>query len=464
MKKTLYLIPLIALMLFIWHPSKVVAQGSGIYGSGLKLSLDSTGSKYVRFIFWNQFWTRYINNNPNTIVNGESAADSWDIGLRRSRMLAYAQISPRFLIMFHVGINNQTALNGGGSGSNGAGLGGYGAGKKPQLFVHDAWTEYAIVQKKLHIGTGLHYWNGISRMSNASTLNFLTIDAPIFNWPLIELSDQFARQFGIYAKGELGKFSYQVALNNPFSAPNPISILNGSNAASAPAGVDIARDAANNSWASSGYFTFQFLDKESSFLPYRVGTYVGTKKVFNIGAGYHIHPNATASTTARDINGEATAVQRHNMNLFGIDLFLDHPFGGDKNMAITAYSVLYNYDFGPNYLRNVGIMNIASSGGNAQPTIGTGTIFYTQAGFLLPKNTLGKVGRLQPFAAYTYKDFEALQESSSQFDIGANLHLEGHHSKVTLQYSQRPVYGADGRLNPDKKSAGEVILQTMLYF
>jgi hypothetical protein len=109
-------------------------------------------------------------------------------------------------------------------------------------------------------------------------------------------------------------------------------------------------------------------------------------------------------------------------------------------------------------------MNIASSGGNAQPTIGTGTIFYTQAGFLLPKNTLGKVGRLQPFVAYTYKDFEALQESSSQFDIGANLHLEGHHSKVTLQYSQRPVYGADGRLNPDKKSAGEFIVQTMLYF
>ncbi|NJL12673.1 MAG: hypothetical protein HC913_06530 [Microscillaceae bacterium] len=44
------------------------AQGSGIYGSGLKVNLDSTGKKYVRFIIWNQLWTRYINNNPGTIV------------------------------------------------------------------------------------------------------------------------------------------------------------------------------------------------------------------------------------------------------------------------------------------------------------------------------------------------------------------------------------------------------------
>jgi hypothetical protein len=27
-------------------------------------------------------------------------------------------------------------------------------------------------------------------------------------------------------------------------------------------------------------------------------------------------------------------------------------------MAVTGYSVLYDYDFGPNYLRNVGIMNM----------------------------------------------------------------------------------------------------------
>ena len=128
MKKALYLVVFstILCLFFIGQPSQVAAQGSGVYGSGLKINLDSTGSKYVRFILWNQFWTRYINNNPNTVVNGENRADTWDTGLRRSRMLAYSQISPRFLIMFHIGINNQTFINGGDAGGNGAAFGGNG--------------------------------------------------------------------------------------------------------------------------------------------------------------------------------------------------------------------------------------------------------------------------------------------------------------------------------------------------
>jgi hypothetical protein len=37
------------------------------------------------------------------------------------------------------------------------------------------------------------------------------------------------------------------------------------------------------------------------------------------------------------------------------------PVGKKENkMAVTAYSVFYDYDFGPNYLRNVAIMNIGS--------------------------------------------------------------------------------------------------------
>jgi hypothetical protein len=61
--------------------------------------------------------------------------------------------------------------------------------KKPGIFFHDAWNEYALVlperQKfSLTMGGGLHYYMGLSR-AMASTLNFLTIDA-IFNWPLIE--------------------------------------------------------------------------------------------------------------------------------------------------------------------------------------------------------------------------------------------------------------------------------------
>jgi hypothetical protein len=443
--------------------AQVWAQGSEEYGSGLKLNLNDDGSKYVRFIIWNQIWARYTDNNPGTIVNNEAQTNTTDVALRRSRMLAFSQISPRFLVMFHWGINNQTFINGGTPGGT-AGFGANGPGKKPQLFVHDAWAEYAVVKSKLHIGAGLHYWNGISRMTSSSTLNYLTIDAPIFNWATIEASDQFARQFGIYAKGQLGKIQYQVALNKPFSASNIASSMEQMalpTQPQAPAGT-AAVDASNNSWASLGYITYNFFDTESSLLPFRVGSYLGTKKVLNIGAGWHYHPDATANSV-RNPAGDLINIQRNDMTLLGADVFVDLPLNRTAGTALTAYSVFYNYDFGPNYLRNIGILNVAQSGGNFQPTIGTGQIWYTQAGFLLPKSILGDKGRLQPFAAFTYKNFDALQDASSQYDVGMNYYISGHHAKITLQYSTRPVYGADGRFHPTKPSAGELITQFMIY-
>ena len=140
-------------------------------------------------------------NKPGTVdVNGQASAYSFDIGMRRSRLLAMAQISPRFLILTHFGINNHTFVNGGAAGSG---------NKKPGLFIHDAWTDCALIEGKLHLGAGLHYWNGISPLSNASTLNMMTLDAPIFNWPTIEVTDQFARQYGKYVKGKAAEFVLQ---------------------------------------------------------------------------------------------------------------------------------------------------------------------------------------------------------------------------------------------------------------
>ncbi|WP_338791326.1 porin [Bernardetia sp. MNP-M8] len=397
----------------------------------LTLKLDDSGNKYIRFLTWHQFWVRSTQNNPNSVdLAGNPSDNTFDIGLRRSRVLMYAQISPRFLILTHFGLNNQTFVNGGVTG---------GTGKKPQIFMHDAWTEYKVADQ-LYIGTGLHYWNGISRMTNASTLNFLTIDAPIFNWATIELTDQFARQFGIYAKGKIGGFDYRIALNKPFASGGLANDL---------ADDGIARNVLNDNTAVQGYFNYQFFDKESNKLPYFVGTYMGSKKIFNIGAGFHYHPEATAVKKAGQ-----TEAQLKDISLFAVDAFLELPMGKG---GLTAYSAFYSYDFGDNYLRNVGIMNISGGGGNTQPTIGTGTISYTQAGYAFAKFKNG--AQFQPFAAFTYKNFEALNDPSSQFDIGANYFINSHHAKITLQYSQRPVYAA-GNLDTTR---GEIILQTHIW-
>lgn len=440
------------------------AQGSLDYGGGLKFNINPEGSKYMRFIVWNQIWLRSTELNPGTNIGDESVDNFQDAGLRRLRVLAYAQISPRYMILTHIGINNQTFINGGAAGT--AGTGGYGAGKKPGLFFHDAWNEYAVVLPQeskpfsLSIGAGLHYYMGLSRMTMSSTLNYLTVDAPIFNWPLIENSDQFARQMGLFAKGKYDRFEYRFSLNKPFATnQTPVNVTSELNARA----VDN-----NNSaqWSKAGYVEYQFLDKESNFLPFKVGSYLGTKKMFNIGTGFYTAPSATQTS----VNG---VKKEHPINLLSGDVFLDMPIGAkEKKMAITAYSVFYDYDFGPNYLRNVGIMNegitqpnytgspALAGPGNLQALIGSGNIWYTQAGILLPnKNAKPKV-RIQPFGAYTYKNFDALDKSSNQFDIGANFFLDGHHAKITTQYSTRPVYTNPSAIDSNK---GELIVQLQIY-
>ena len=463
-------------------------QGSSEYKSGLKMNLNEEGSRYVRFIFWNQMWTRAIQNNPGTAdAYGQPADWTWDIGLRRARILAYAQISKRYLILTHIGINNQTFVNGG---VPGGGLTGNAGGiavngtvtvpvdsfgnavgtisgtanglssKKTQLFFHDFWNEYLIFKQKkadLSVGFGLHYWNSVSRLTNASTLNFMTIDAPIFNWFNIDLTDQFARQFGVYAKGKLSKLDYRLAVNKPFSVSQALSSTQ-------------ARHVATDRWSYGGYLNWQFMDQESNLLPFAVGTYVGTKKVFNLGFGFYHHPEATATSA----NGQLT---RHNQTIFALDAFLDMPVGSkEKNMAFTAYGAYYNMDFGPNYYRSVGIMNVAPSTpytefnaagraldgyGNSRPLLGTGGIFYGQAGLLLPKSVGGSKMRVQPFAAYTLKNLEYLADNANFWDVGANFFLDGHHAKFTVQYSSRPTFSAIDRTHSG--SRGEFIFQSMIF-
>ena len=311
----------------------------------------------------------------------------------------------------------------------------------------------------LTLGGGLHYYMGLSRMTMASTLNFLTLDAPIFNWPLIENSDQFARQMGFFAKGKAGKFEYRLSYNKPFATNvAPVDVPT----ADAAVAVD---NNGNTKWSKAGYIEYQFLDQESNFLPYKVGTYLGTKKVFNIGAGFYNAPESTKTSVAGEI-------EKHDMNLFAADVFADLPVGSpEKKMALTAYSVFYNYDFGPNYIRNIGIMNVGvpnpdfagatalAGAGSNQPLIGTGNIWYTQAGFLLQSAAEKPMVRIQPFGAFTYKNFEALEKSSTQFDVGANFFINGHHAKITTQYSTRPVYTA----LDDVSSKGEFIMQLQIY-
>lgn len=430
------------------------SQNAPEYGDGLKINIDGKKEKYIRFMLWNQIWVRQIDNNPGTVINDVPKGSTFDVGARRLRLLTYAQLSPRFIMMAHLGINNQTFINGGAAGTSGTG--GYGAGKKPGIFFHDFTSEYAIVPARagktfsLSLGAGLHSWMGLSRITMASTTNFLTVDSPVFTWPTVENSDQFTRMYGIYLKGKADRLEYRLSVNKPF-ATNMQPVVNGGAVDNNGAGEP----------SVGGYAEWQFLDTEANTLPFKVGTYLGTKRVFNIGAGFYAQNDGTKSVSG---DGKTHA---HNIRLYSADVFADLPVGSRK-MAVTAYSAFYHYDFGPDYIRYMGTMNLGSrdphfSGmpslagvGNARPMIGTGNNVYVQSGLLLPDWTGHDKVRLQPFAAWTFKALDALEKNGHYWDAGANLFIQQHHAKITLQYSARPDYTTPGHIRGHR---GEWVLQ-----
>ena len=413
-------------------PAPLLAQGNELYGQGYRFNLDERGDKYIRFITWHQVWTRFTELNPGTTIQGQPERFATDIGLRRSRFLAFSQLGESVLILMHVGINNQTFNN----------------QRKPQVFIHDAWVEYQVAKDLLYTGFGLHYWNGISRISSASTLNFLGLDAPIMNWPTIDRTDQFARMMGMYAKGKLGPLDYRLALNRPFS-------VDGDVAPGAPANYNPQA----NTWAGQGYLALELLDRESNKLPFTVGSYLGSKRVLNVGAGFLFHPQAMAT---RSEDGQLVP---HDMLAVAADVFLDLPLGEDAG-ALTAYTSASRYDFGPNHLRSIGIMNIGADGssangpGNALPLIGTGNHLHAQLGYLLPEVVFGGA-QVQPYASLLLSAFDALKDPALTIDAGVNWFLIGHHAKLTLNYRSRPIF--DRETTEVTSRASEVILQTMIY-
>jgi hypothetical protein len=414
----------------------------------MTLKISEDGSKFIRLITWHQVWTTFTQNNPGTLdVNGKDIGGktSFDVAMRRSRFLIQAQVSPRFMILTHWGINNQSFINGG-AGNHTAGVtpSVSNQGKKPQLYIHDAWTEFAVQPGKLHIGGGLHYWNGVSRLSSNSTLNFMTMDAPIFNWFNIEATDQFARQYGLYAKGQLGKLDYRLSINKPFINGTAASALT-----AAASGKEVAVNTFSEKPAFQGYADYMIWDKESNVLPFFVGSYLGTKKVFNIGAGFYSQGEATATR----ITGVTDSIRRHNEMVFGADVFIDMPTRKGKGDCLNFLLTYYNMDFGPRYIRNVGILNEHataaaatdgktadswSGGGNLQPTIGTGSIIYAQLGYAFPKNKTGH--QWMPYATFTHKKFDRLADPSNQMGLGVNWFITGHNAKITAEYATRPVY------------------------
>jgi len=398
----------------------------------LRVYLSEDKSSYAGMLMVNQIWTRYMMNNPD--INGVEQYSDIDLGIRRSRLIFYTYLMDRAFIYTQIGYDGMT----------------YRSPRKPGINLYNAETEFIFVKNKLHVGFGLNTWNGISRYNNCKLLEFLVVDNPGFAYPVGGTFDEFGRQLGLYAKGRINDFHYQVSVVKPFEVGTDYGYKNKTT------------ERINENLAVKGYFQWQFFDNEDHLFPYMTMNNLGRAKLFNIGAGMYYHPEAMVG----EWDGKSKI---SDIFLAAVDVFLDMQ---TKNKgAITSYLGYYYNFFGRDYLRSMSKMNVSKmpmeialpqGSGNSEWEVGTGHIVRGEFGYLLPGT--GLKNRFQPYGAVSLKKFDALDQASAEFDAGINWLMYGHNLKWTLQYSSRPIYTEVDKQQMWTSSKGQIILQTQIYF
>ena len=421
------------------------------FKEGLKIYLSDDSTKYIKATGLAQIWVRYNDNNPGSTIYGTPKKETFDVGLRRVRYQVMSQVSKKVFFYTQIGINSLNSLS----------------ARKTGLFFHDVTGEYSVFKGALVLGAGLSGWNGTSRFSSSGVLSILGMDLPVIQETTNDVTDQFVRKLGVFAKGKLGSFDYRFSVSNPFPIQNSISAV----AALPATGVNTAYFSTKAPELQyQGYVMWQFLDKESNQLPYMTGSYLGKKRVLNLGGGFAWQKNAMWYRSAM---GDTISKP---LQQIGIDIFYDSYLNKSKQNAITAYCSFLNYNFGPNYIRNGAAMNTANGvnslgsfngAGNAFPLIGTGKVIFAQAGYLFRKDLLGSHGTLQPYFSGLYANYEKLKDPVMVCDLGVNWIISGNNSKISLDYQSRPIFNTDANGNiSDSKSArrGQLVLQYQLAF
>jgi hypothetical protein len=443
------------LLLFMLAVSAASAQNNDSVPdkTALKFNISRDGSRYFQVTFLNQVWLRWNESNSGTVRFSQPAPSTFDIGLRRTRIQMFGQITDRAFIYFQFGQNNfNNAYN-------------LSSNRKYAAFFHDAVCEYRVSRgNQLKVGAGLTVLNGLSRFSQPSVGTIMTLDVPVFLQTTVDQTDQFDRRPSVYVRGQLGRLDYRLYLADPF----PVN----SNGATAPA-ISVNSSFVNAASATNGfekqyggYLSFNLLEKESHITPYMAGTYLGKKRIWNVAVGSIYQKNATWRLKA---DGVDTAYS--DMLHVGVETFVDMPVHGAAS-AVNICAAYYYTGYGKNYMRYNGIMNPATGSsatslvqpaayGNAFPMFGTGTVAYFQAGALFKT---GKTG-LMPFISGEFADYEALQHKGMLVcDAGVSWLISGHSAKLSLDYQNRPQFTLQEGIVRENARRSCIILQYQISF
>jgi hypothetical protein len=451
----------VAFFLLITIPG--FAQFGDKMKNGLKLYLDTKDSaRFMQVQMCMQNQARYTENNPYSTVNGFYQGYTADLVIRRIRFVALGQLTDRVNFFVQFGQNSNSYLS----------------ARKAGSFFHDVTADYALVKKKLSLGFGLNGWNGPSRFSNTSVSSIMPLDPPGFMEVTNDTYDQFVRRMGLYAKGKIGKLDYRVSGAKPFASQTG-------------SGID-KLDTVSSTFSAKppelvyqGYFMYQFLDQESNLGPGCTGTYLGKKRIFNIGAGFYTQKNAMMYIKPRSQGNTKLDTSYQNINLLSVDVFYDSYLNKEKGTAISIYASFSSYDYGTRFQRNQGPANPANgvgtlalaktysvisnydkaNYGNALPYLGTGSTLYTQIGYKFKDGLLKSQGTLQPYATIQYSMYDRLSDPMTVWTVGLNWLVKGHNSKFTLDYQNRPYFteNASGELR-QKARFGMYVLQYQIAF
>ncbi|HEX7414768.1 MAG TPA: hypothetical protein VF411_12065 [Bacteroidia bacterium] len=431
---------------------------------GLKVYLSPDSSKWLKATVVMQAQARYDWNNTGTTVGGYAQSETADAGLRRLRFQLYGYVSKHVFVYTQFGLNNFNYL----------------APRKQNAFFHDAVAEYKVWENKkyLSLGAGLTSMGGPLRYSAPAVGSILMADAPIYQQTTADQNDQFGRKLGVYIKGQIGKFDYRIGVSKPFAMQTMVPVL-GVPSSSLPFDTAYATNAKFSprppELQYQAYFKYHFFDTDNYDLPYNTGTYLGKKRMLTLGAGIQYQQNAVrywdssaASIPTLVVATTGTAVAAYNKELnkymvyhdlliIGVDLFYDSYINKEKGNAISAYGAFSYADYGQNYLRYNGVMNMATgnngttstnnapvnnknSYGNAFPMMGTGNTKFVQVAYKFKNDLLKKCGTIQPYLGVQVAQYQALQYNSMVVaDIGVNWLVSGY-NKISLNYQSRPVY------------------------
>ena len=129
-------------------------------------------------------------------------------------------------------------------------------------------------------------------------------------------------------------------------------------------------------------------------MPYKVGSYLGSKKVFTVGAGFFFHPDGSVlAETDGTLSGE-------DVSIFAVDAFYDAPIG-EKGNALTVYATYQNNDYGKDYTLG--------------QTYETGAMLYGHVGYVIPLKD--KKLKFQPYVSYSNRSIDAIDDNASTLGL-----------------------------------------------